>query len=170
MADVTRPTTAADGAGATSAPEASTGVEIRDSVAARPVADVMSQPVVAVTPDMNLSQALQTLTAAGHMRHLVVLSEHGRCLGVLSDRALAAEWARDPADFGTRLVREVVDFGAPVAQLTDPVSAAARTMLRTGTDAVAVADSNDRVQGILTATDLVALLGTGRADRTAAEA
>jgi CBS domain-containing protein len=136
------------------AAEASTG----NGIAGRPVAVSMSRPVLAVTVEVTLGRALELLATAGGVRHLVVVDVHGRCAGVLADRALCAEWARDPVGFEHRLVQEVIDTVAPVVLVTSTVGAAASAMQQHHTDAVAVVDDQRRVQGILTAGDLIALL------------
>jgi CBS domain-containing protein len=125
--------------------------------AARLVRSAMSRPVLAITSDASLDRALELLTATT-LRHLAVVDEERRCVGVLADRALAAAWARDPADFGRHLVREVLAPELPLVPATFTVGAAAQLMLRRGTDALVVVDRDRRVLGILTATDLVGLV------------
>jgi CBS domain-containing protein len=127
------------------------------SPADRPVTEAMSHPVISVSIAATLTRALRML-AAGQVRHLVVMGADSRCPGILADRTLAAEWARDPIGFGRRRVRDVLDPTTPTVSVSSTVAAAARAMQRYQTDAVAVLDSAGRVLGILTATDLVRVL------------
>jgi|SRR5215207_6469608 len=135
-------------------------------LAAQLVRSAMSRPVLAITSDASLDRALELLTATT-LRHLAVVDEERRCVGVLADRVLAAAWARDPADFGRHLVREVLSPELPLVPATLTVGAAAQLMLRRGTDALVVVDRDRRVLGILTATDLVGLLAQAAPGRPA---
>src|SRR6476660_4777270 len=95
----------------------------------RPVAQVMSQPVVAVSADRTLGEALESMVRLG-LRHLAVVEVDGRCRGVLADRTVAAVWARDPAAGLDRTrVGQVVDpNGGAVVPARATVAHAARQM------------------------------------------
>jgi CBS domain-containing protein len=122
-----------------------------------PVSTLMTDRVVAISPDAPLATALH-LMASGDVRHLPVL-DGARCLGVLME---------------TDLMRAVAIGGPPtVGPLARPVpmvpvgwrrSRAARAVLAGDIDAVLVTDA-DRLVGILTATDLVRSLATGPSGR-----
>jgi CBS domain-containing protein len=123
----------------------------------RPVTDVMSSPVDAVSQDMLLGDALRMMVRQ-RRRHLAVLDHDGGCVGVLADRAIAAAWANDPASLSTSPVRSAVPAVPTVIGPSAKVMDVARLMGTTGVDAVAVVDTEDRPVGIVTGTDLVALL------------
>ncbi|GAA4465266.1 CBS domain-containing protein [Phytohabitans houttuyneae] len=118
---------------------------------------VMSAPPDSVSEETALGDALRMMVRLHH-RHLVVLDRDGRCTGVLSDRTLAAEWARNPASLSVRTVGATMATPPTVVGPGAKVLEVARIMRATGTDAVAVADADGRPLGIVTVTDLVALL------------
>jgi CBS domain-containing protein len=90
----------------------------------------MGGPAVTVSVGAMLDEALLKMVRAG-LRHLAVVDGGGHCLGVLSDRAIAAAWATDYT---------------------------ARLMGASGVDAVAVVDDQGRPVGLVTGSDLVRLL------------
>ncbi|BCB89765.1 CBS domain-containing protein [Phytohabitans suffuscus] len=126
-------------------------------LAARAVADVMSAPVASVTADTVLGDALRMMVRL-RRRHLVVVDGEGRCVGVLADRTIAAEWARNPASLSARAVGSTLAEPPAVVGRRAKVLDVARFMRASGTDAVAVADADGQPLGIVTGTDLVALL------------
>jgi CBS domain-containing protein len=117
----------------------------------------MSRPVIVVSRDATLTAALK-LMVAGRLRHLAVVDDSGRCLGALADRAIAAEWAHDSTGFGGRRVREVLEPAVSLVPVTASIATVAGVMRRTRTDAVVVVEAGGRPVGIVTATDLIALL------------
>jgi CBS domain-containing protein len=122
---------------------------------ATPVASVMGGPPIAVALGSPLAVALQTFAQYG-VRHLVVVDSDGRFAGLLTDRAVAAEWARNPLAFERCAVSTVVAAdGACVPPHTE-LSQAAGAMRATGVDAVAVVGPGNEPVGIVTATDLIA--------------
>jgi CBS domain-containing protein len=125
--------------------------------ARRPVTDVMTSPAAVVSEDMLLGEALRAMVQL-RRHHLVVVDGDGRGVGILADRAIAAAWAHDPTLLSVRSVRwalhETPAAVGPRARVVD----AARQMVSTGTDAVTVVDADGRPVGIVTGTDLVALL------------
>jgi len=123
----------------------------------RPVRAVMSTPVTCVGQAMTHSRALQTMAGQG-LRHLVVVDEAGRCQGILSDRAVAAAWASDFGCLPHVPVAAVLDPQPACVSADARVLDAARTMREAGTDAVAVLDPDGAVLGIVTGSDLIALL------------
>jgi CBS domain-containing protein len=125
--------------------------------AQRRVAEIMSRPVLSVSGTDSLATALALLVGSG-LRHLVVIGDAGECLGVLPDRAIVAVWAQDPAVLDRVRVRQVLAAVAPTVTPDDSVSSAAVIMHRFTVDAVAAVDSEGAVVGVLTTTDLIALL------------
>ncbi len=117
----------------------------------------MSHPVLAVSASAYFSDALQALVTHG-LRHLAVVDNEGRCVGLLTDRTVAAEWAGRPMGFIRRTVDSACVESQPVVDRAATVAAAARIMHRCGTDAVIVVDTDRRPLGILTGGDVIALL------------
>jgi CBS domain-containing protein len=126
----------------------------------RPVAGVMSPAIVTITRDLSLGDALEAMVRAG-TRHLAVVDGAGRCVGVLSDREVAATFANDPSALAWRRAQDVLDPTPVLVRQKATVAEAARVMCAAGVDAVAVVDTETRPVGMVTAANLVALLATG---------
>lgn len=127
------------------------------------VTTVMSHPVLAVSASAFFSDALHALVTHG-LRHLAVVDDTGRCVGLLADRTVAAEWAGRPMAFVRRTVGSVCGDPRPIVDRRASVAAAARMMRRCGTDAVIVVDPDGRPLGILTGGDVIALLAKPERD------
>ncbi|HEX7746178.1 MAG TPA: CBS domain-containing protein [Micromonosporaceae bacterium] len=125
--------------------------------ARRPVSEAMSSPVYTVPADLLLGDALAAMVRSGR-RHLVAVDDAGRCVGVLADRAVAAAWAHDHTALTCRPVAAVLDDRPPLLPARARVVDAARMMRAGHIDAVIVVDDDRRPVGILTGSDLVALL------------
>ncbi|GIH07878.1 hypothetical protein Rhe02_59450 [Rhizocola hellebori] len=126
-------------------------------LARQPIVKVMTQPPVLISDRELLEDALVRMINSG-LRHLVVVDATGRCVGVLSDRAIAAVWA---SDFNALAVRTIASALGPAPEtvcVLDEVIDAAKLMGANGIDAVAVTDTEGRPVGIVTGGDLVALL------------
>ena len=127
------------------------------------VTTVMSHPVLALSTSAFFSDALHALVTHG-LRHLAVVDDTGRCVGLLADRTVAAEWAGRPMAFVRRTVGSVCGDPRPIVDRRASVAAAARMMRRCGTDAVIVVDPDGRPLGILTGGDVIALLAKPEPD------
>lgn len=125
--------------------------------ALRPVSSVMSSPATCVHTSTTLGDALQMLLRRG-LRHLVVVDDTGRCMGVLSDRSIAAAWAADPMCLPRQTVVEVIDRVPATLDSGAHVVDAARLMRTARTDAVAIIDAAGVTAGIVTGSDLIATL------------
>jgi CBS domain-containing protein len=130
---------------------------VRGDVRNVAVTTVMSHPVLAVSASGSFPDALHALVTHG-LRHLAVVDDAGRCVGLLADRTVAAEWAGSPMAFARRAVAEACGGCQPLVGPTATVATAARTMRHCGTDAVIVVDVEHRPLGILTGGDVLALL------------
>jgi acetoin utilization protein AcuB len=129
------------------------------------VADVMSSPPVVVRTHDSLWRAMDRFLATG-LRHLVVLDESDVVIGVLDDRAVVSEWARDALGLHQRTVGALMRASATrtVAVTREtPVQEAARLMLERRVDALPVVGSDGRVVGVLTGSDLVRTVVKGQA-------
>jgi CBS domain-containing protein len=126
-------------------------------MARQPVTEAMSSPVLTVPADVPLGDALAAMVRTGR-RHLVAVDPAGRCVGVLADRTVAAAWAHDHAALATQLVGSVLEDRPPLLGAAARVIDAARMMHAENTDAVVVVDSERRPIGIVTGSDLIALL------------
>jgi len=129
----------------------------RDRLTEWVVTSVMSRPAVAVREYDTLAEALRAYAVAG-IRHLAVLNADDRCVGLLTDRTLAATWVRHPMMFEELTVAKVLDGPQPLLRPDATIAQAARLMHGCGTDAVVVVNGFGEALGVLTAGDLIALL------------
>ena len=127
------------------------------ALSARAVRQVMSAPAICVAADATLGDALRAMVR-GKRRHLVVVDSDGTCRGILADRTIVAVWARRPEALDTDTVASALAPGVAMVDERATVAAAARLMRADGVDAVAVLDADHRPVGIVTGSDLVALL------------
>ena len=121
------------------------------------VAGIMSSPVVAIAQWARLGWALTALTRTG-LRHLAVVDEANRCVGVVADRTIAAAWAADPTALQCVAVGAVLEPRPAVVAADASVADVARVMDTDGVDAVAVIDREGRPLGLVTGGDLIALI------------
>jgi CBS domain-containing protein len=126
------------------------------------VGQIMSQPAVAVDAQETAWVALQRLTSSG-LRHLVVVSGD-RCIGVLSDRHVAAAWPFGELSRRTQVVLDLLGDTRPSVTAGTTAGEAARAMLDASVDALAVVDAHNRVVGLVTGSDLLRLLADAVAD------
>lgn len=123
----------------------------------RPVRRIMSTPPVCVAAGATLGDALRAMVR-GQRRHLVVIAGDGTCRGVVADRTIVAAWAHGPAALDAATVESTLEPRAAIVDEQASVATAARLMRSAGVDAVAVVDANLRPVGIVTGSDIVALL------------
>jgi CBS-domain-containing membrane protein len=121
-------------------------------------AAVMSAPIVTVSVRETLWDAWGLLYRSG-FRHLVVL-DGSRCVGVLDDRRIALEWPLgDVRSLGHgRVVGDILHGRARCVLAGTPVSDLARIMLDQHLDALPVVTSKGDVVGLVSASDLIAVL------------
>lgn len=127
----------------------------------RHVHEVMSTPVVSVTPDVTLGH-LATILVGQRIGAVPVVDEDGRALGVVAE----ADLARRTDVSGTVLTAADV-MSAPPATIGAhaDVDDALRSMQRLGVGRLPVLDASGRVVGIVSGSDLRA--GGPRARRIA---
>jgi CBS domain-containing protein len=128
-----------------------------EDLVSRPVTGIMSSPAVAIVRSARLGSALAALTRAG-LRHLAVVDEQSRCVGVIADRTMAAAWAADPAALEYVGVAAVLEPRPAVVGADATVGEVARVMDTDGVDAVAVIDRAGRPVGLVTGGDLIRLM------------
>lgn len=137
------------------------------TLADRPVAAVMSRPVIAIHAGDTLNRGLQVLAIAD-LHHVAVVDEIGRFVGLLSDRTIAAAWLHYPSEFGRLCAGDLVTLPQqPIVADDAKVRDAALTMHSCGTDAVVVVDAEGDPIGIVTAADLVDLIAQPMGSRAA---
>jgi CBS domain-containing protein len=130
--------------------------------------DIMTSPVVTVTPDTSLKDVAALLVERA-VNALPVVDSDGRLCGIVSEADLLALEAAAPGASGARpaaphTAREVMSQSVyTVAEDTD-AAAAARMMLRHGLKSVPVVAGDDRVVGIVARRDLLRLVARGDED------
>jgi acetoin utilization protein AcuB len=129
------------------------------------VQDIMTSPVIAISPDISLQDAYQTMQEKG-IRHLPVV-EGEKLVGVITDRDLRlATSSLAPAPFppGAK-ISAVMRKCLYTADPTDPVEEAARLMREKKIGCLPVTDG-ERMVGIITGLDLLdALMRMTGADK-----
>ena len=127
-----------------------------ESEISRLASEVMTAPVVTVSERDSLWSAWTMLHGFG-LRHIVVVRGN-LCIGVLDDRQIALQWPlgalRDHPVTAGELVRSRVRS----VQGDTPVAVVAQIMLDECVDAVPVVDRRGEIRGLVTVSDLLALL------------
>jgi CBS-domain-containing membrane protein len=118
--------------------------------------EVMTAPVVTVSERDSLWAAWTMLHGYG-LRHVVVVRGN-RCVGVLDDRQIALQWPLGALQGHPVTAGEVMRPRVRSVQADTPVSVVARIMLEECTDAVPVVSDRGEIHGLVTVSDLLALL------------
>ena len=116
------------------------------------LADLALGPLLTIEADQSLWDAWQLLFLSGR-RHLVVVDVEGRCRGVVADRAILSEVPLTEDRLTQRTVRQVMAVPAPLT-VDDSPQEAARRMVESAVDAIPIVDCSQRLQGMVTTSDL----------------
>jgi CBS domain-containing protein len=124
--------------------------------------DIMTSPVVTVTPDTSLKDVARILVERG-INSVPVVDAAGRLCGIVSEADLLALEAASSRGSPPHTVKEVMSKSVyTLAEDTD-AAAAARMMLRHRLKSVPVV-AGDRVVGIVARRDLLRLVARGDDD------
>jgi CBS domain-containing protein len=126
-----------------------------------PVAALMGTPAITVWLGDSLGVALRTLAVHG-VRHLAVVDGAGQAVGMLTDRIVTAYWAMRPMTFESVRVADVHPGPTPFVTVDATIADVARVMRRCVSDAAVVVDAEGRPVGVVTTSDLVAVLAKPR--------
>jgi acetoin utilization protein AcuB len=120
-----------------------------------PVSEVMSPVPIKAPPDRQICHAQRGMQIAG-VRHLPVIDDAGRLIGILSDRDIWRGLAgkAGPCDPIEKIMTRRVCAVGPDERLFDALN----LMLERKISALPVISRDDQVVGILTVTDLLVLL------------
>ena len=121
------------------------------------VADIMTRRLVAIRSDADLTVAVDVLLRHA-VRHLLVVDADRTCRGLVSAEHLLAGLATAGRN-GHTVGAHVAD-GHLRVHVRAPVREAAQVMLVDLVDALPVVDDSGRVVGIVTWTDIVAMVAT----------
>ena len=116
-----------------------------------------SRPVVTVSPDELVTAAAQKLR--DHRVGCVVVERDGKPYGMLTDRDVAIRVVAGGLDARTTKVGDVATLDPVVVRDLEGVQTAARRMREYGIRRLPVVDETGRLRGIVTADDLVRVLG-----------
>ncbi len=122
------------------------------------VEDLMSTAVVAVKESTPVGIAMVEMDVAG-IRHLPVIDDNQRVVGILSNRdvmqAIAAAEATPKDEKRQALVGEIMSRKLRLARPRMPAHEAARLMLEHKIGALPVVDGSGRLVAVLTETDFL---------------
>ena len=129
------------------------------------VKDYMSTQVTTVTPETLVSTAYQLMTLRGsRIRHLPVVTEQNVLVGVLTDRDVRRAAASDAPSMAEHelqylleklRVRDVMTQDVVNVRSTTPLAEAGQLLLEKKFGCLPVVRDDNRLEGILTVTDLL---------------
>ncbi|HSQ62772.1 MAG TPA: CBS domain-containing protein [Polyangiaceae bacterium] len=121
----------------------------------------MTRDVTVVLPELSLKTAWAIMRRE-HIRHLPVV-RGGVLLGILSDRDVllhATPGEGYEPEVPDKLVGEAMTPAPMICEPSTPVTELVKTMIERKIDAVPVMSAGDKLVGLVTTTDLLALLLT----------
>lgn len=114
--------------------------------------DVMSAPTVSIPPTTSVWTAWSLMMRTG-LRHLVVAAD-GKCVGVIDDRAVFAQWPMGPLALRRHTVRELARPATTCVLPGTDLRLVAQAMVDNAVDAVPVVTAEGRLVGIVTGSDV----------------
>jgi CBS domain-containing protein len=117
------------------------------------VDEVMTREVVTLAPDQSFQEAI-ALVARYRFRHLLVVSADQRLAGVISDRDLLRFMIRNPHR-DSSVVADVMKSDPITVRPETSLSVAIAEMLTRRINCLPVVDTEKRLVGVLTSTDLL---------------
>lgn len=121
-------------------------------VAALAASDIMTSPAVSISPDDTVWRAWALMSALG-VRHLIVTVED-RCIGMVDDRTVFAQWPMGPLALRRHHVAEIMRVPVTCVLPRTEMREVAQVMRQDNVDSVPVVDTEGRVIGIITGSDL----------------
>ena len=115
------------------------------------------RPVVTARPDELVSVVAQKLR--DNRVGCVVLERDGKPYGIVTDRDLALRVVADGLDARTAKAEDVASLDPVVVRDVEGLETAARRMREHGVRRLPVVDERGNIRGIITADDIVRLLG-----------
>ena len=121
--------------------------------------DIMTSPVLTLTPDSPLTEAW-TLMTSRHIRHIPIVSETGLMVGIVSDRDILhlSQTLQQGFHSLTHAIREVMTMAVLTATRETPIQEISSVMLWEKISALPILDTAHRPEGILTTTDILRAL------------
>ena len=131
------------------------------------LSEIMSSPLIAAKPSTRLIDAMKMLSS-NDIRHLPILDEEQRPIGMLSARDIVRHFAHEDtldviAKEGVSAIHDMPIAAIASKQVitlpyTADVSKAIRTMRRYGISSIIVTDENGKAIGIVTDRDIISKL------------
>ena len=129
------------------------------------VAEYMTRKVVSVPPETGVREAFFKMKKH-HIRHLPVVDDANKLIGIVSDRELRRpDWVDESWDIAhvydlddEMLVRDVMIENVHVMHTYDTLRKAVRLLLQNNIGAAPVLDKTDALVGMLSAVDLLRAL------------
>jgi CBS domain-containing protein len=138
--------------------EAGVAVQQRGNPRLPTAAQVMSRHPAVVDRDTSLFSAWGQLHGQQN-RHLVVIDDHVRPIGVLDERDIALEWPPGPLGAHHLPVHKLLRFRSrPRVKAEDDIVKVAQIMLTSREDALPVVDKDGRLLGLITVWHCVELI------------
>jgi CBS domain-containing protein len=120
--------------------------------------DVMTAPTVSITPAASIRAAWTVMMRTG-LRHLLV-ADGDRCVGVVDDRSVFAEWPMGPLALRRRTVNDLVQPYTTCVLPETSLQLVAQAMVDNAVDAIPVLTSDGRLVGIVTGSDVARAVAT----------
>jgi acetoin utilization protein AcuB len=117
------------------------------------VADVMTRKTITLSPHHSLTEVV-SLMADRHFRHVVVVDNGGRIVGVVSDRDILRALSRT-SNWQTKDVSQIMTREPFTVKQETPVSVAVAKIVSKRINCLPVLDDEEKVCGIVTSTDLL---------------
>jgi acetoin utilization protein AcuB len=132
---------------------------------ARKVTDYMTRKVVSITPDTGVREAF-FIMKEHHIRHLPVVDEDNKLIGIISDRELRRpEWVDESRDIAhiyyledEMAVSDVMIKKVHIVHTYDSLRKAVKLLLENHIGAMPVLDKTEALVGMLSAVDLLRAL------------
>ncbi|GAA2437558.1 hypothetical protein GCM10010191_60550 [Actinomadura vinacea] len=133
----------------------------------RTVAEVMTMDLLTIAAQESVLMAWELMCRA-EVHHLPVVDVEGGFLGVVDAETLTASWEAAGPHRARKPITALLDERSKASvRPAAPVPEAARSMLESGRDHVAVTDSRGALVGLLTARDLINELAGAARHKTA---
>ncbi len=119
------------------------------------VRELLTSPVLTIELTDSLWDAWQLLSVSG-LRHLIVLGRDGEYLGIMTDRQILSEAPTKSEHLGSLTVNDFLKQVSTATLNSDSTPQQAAALMRDhGVEALPVCDTDGKITGILTQSDLI---------------
>lgn len=131
----------------------SNDTDIHAALAALTASDLMGR----TGPDVHLGASLRDVVErflTGPSRHLIVVEDQGRCLGIIGPRHVARAHSGDPRPDADIPVKELGYAPSVAVYPCDDLRTCAQTLTERHLDAIPVVNNEGKAVGVVTAVDI----------------